>query len=51
MDNFISYIVKAQREDGYIHTPVIIEEMNRGVDTHSTQRPHRHEQEQVLKDE
>jgi hypothetical protein len=37
MDNFIGYIVKAQREDGYIHTPVIIEEMNRGVDTHSTQ--------------
>ena len=35
MDHFISYVVKAQREDGYIHTPVIIEERNKGIDTHS----------------
>lgn len=35
MDHFIGYVVKAQREDGYIHTPVIIEEKNRGIDTHS----------------
>lgn len=35
MDHVISYIVKSQREDGYIHTPVIIEEKNKGVDTHS----------------
>ena len=26
MDNFITCVVKAQRADGYIHTPVIIEE-------------------------
>ncbi|MEG1585589.1 MAG: glycoside hydrolase family 127 protein [Bacteroidales bacterium] len=37
MDHFIAHVVKAQRADGYIHTPVIIEEMNRGVDTHSGQ--------------
>ena len=35
MDHVISYIVKSQREDGYIHTPVIIEEKNKGIDTHS----------------
>ncbi len=34
MDKFIEQVVKAQREDGYIHTPVIIDEKNRGVDTH-----------------
>lgn len=39
MDKFIEQVVKAQREDGYIHTPVIIDERNRGVDTHS----HRHQ--------
>ena len=27
--------MKSQREDGYIHTPVIIEEKNKGIDTHS----------------
>lgn len=27
--------MKAQRADGYIHTPVIIEEKNKGIDTHS----------------
>ncbi|MCM1077676.1 MAG: glycoside hydrolase family 127 protein [Bacteroides sp.] len=35
MDKFIDQVVKAQREDGYIHTPVIIDERNRGVDTHA----------------
>ncbi len=35
MDKFIEQVVKAQREDGYIHTPVIIDERNRGVDTHA----------------
>ncbi len=35
MDYVIGYIVKAQRKDGYIHTPVIIEEKNKGIDTHS----------------
>lgn len=35
MDKVISHIVKAQREDGYIHTPVIIEEKNKGIDSHA----------------
>ena len=35
MDRFISCVVKAQRADGYIHTPVIIAEMNRDVDSHA----------------
>jgi DUF1680 family protein len=35
MDNVISVIVKAQRADGYIHTPVIISELNKGIDSHS----------------
>lgn len=35
MDKVIALIVKAQREDGYIHTPVIIEEKNKGIDTHA----------------
>lgn len=34
MDHFIDRVVRAQREDGYIHTPVIIDEMNRGIDSH-----------------
>lgn len=38
MDKFIDQVVKAQREDGYIHTPVIIDEKNRGVDTHTTHK-------------
>lgn len=38
MDHVISHIAPAQRGDGYIHTPVIIDEMNRGVDTHTGQR-------------
>lgn len=35
MDKVVSHIVKAQREDGYIHTPVIIEEKNKGIDSHA----------------
>ena len=35
MDQFIEQVVKAQRADGYIHTPVNIDERNRGVDTHA----------------
>ncbi|MBE6280644.1 MAG: glycoside hydrolase family 127 protein [Bacteroides sp.] len=35
MDHFITHVVKSQRADGYIHTPVIIEERNKGIDTHS----------------
>lgn len=38
MDHFIDRVVRAQREDGYIHTPVIIDEKNRGIDTHALQR-------------
>ena len=34
MDHVIDHIAKAQREDGYIHTPVVIEERNKGIDTH-----------------
>ena len=34
MDHVIKHIAEAQREDGYIHTPVIIEERNKGIDTH-----------------
>lgn len=35
MNRFIAHVVKAQRADGYIHTPVIIEEKNKGIDTHT----------------
>ena len=38
MDKFIEQVVQAQRADGYIHTPVIIEERNKGIDTHSEHR-------------
>ncbi len=38
MDKFIEQVVKAQREDGYIHTPVIIDEKNRGIDTHAKKK-------------
>lgn len=34
MDRIIATIVKVQRADGYIHTPVIITEMHKGIDTH-----------------
>lgn len=39
MDHVIGYIAKVQREDGYIHTPVIIDENNKGIDTHRADRP------------
>jgi DUF1680 family protein len=32
MDDIINVIVGSQREDGYIHTPVIIEELNKAPD-------------------
>ncbi len=35
MDKFIGMVVKSQREDGYIHTPVIIDERNKGIDSHA----------------
>lgn len=38
MDHFIDRVARAQREDGYIHTPVIIDEINRGVDSHKVNR-------------
>ena len=38
MDHVIGHIVKAQRADGYIHTPVIIEEKNKGIDTHAAKQ-------------
>ena len=38
MDHFIAHVVKSQRADGYIHTPVIIEEKNKGIDTHAVAR-------------
>lgn len=41
MDRFITCVVKAQRTDGYIHTPVIIEELNKGIDTHTLEEPHK----------
>ena len=41
MDRFIACVVKAQRADGYIHTPVIIGELNKGIDTHALpEEPH-----------
>lgn len=38
MDHFIDRVVRAQREDGYIHTPVIIDEKNRGIDSHALKK-------------
>lgn len=35
MDEAIAVIAKVQRKDGYIHTPVIIAELKKGVDTHN----------------
>ena len=35
MDRFIGCVVKAQRSDGYIHTPVIIAERNRNMQSGS----------------
>lgn len=34
MDEIIVVVGKAQRNDGYIHTPVIISELNKGIDSH-----------------
>ncbi|MFT3751534.1 MAG: glycoside hydrolase family 127 protein [Paludibacter sp.] len=34
MDDIIAVIAKVQRQDGYIHTPVIIAELNKGIDSH-----------------
>jgi hypothetical protein len=34
MDKIIAVIVKVQRADGYIHTPVIIAELHKGIDSH-----------------
>ena len=41
MDNFITCVVKAQRADGYIHTPVVIEELNKGIDSHALGDQHK----------
>ncbi|MFZ4724615.1 MAG: aceric acid hydrolase, partial [Paludibacter sp.] len=38
MDRIIATITKVQRADGYIHTPVIIAEMNKGIDSHSQEQ-------------
>ena len=38
MDRIIATIAKVQRVDGYIHTPVIIAEMNKGIDSHSQEQ-------------
>ena len=38
MDKIIAVIAKVQREDGYIHTPVIIAELNKGIDSHKHEK-------------
>ena len=35
MDKFIEQVALAQRNDGYIHTPVVISERNMGIDSHN----------------
>ncbi len=35
MDQFIEQVRLAQRNDGYIHTPVVIAERNAGIDSHA----------------
>ena len=35
MDKFIEQVALAQRNDGYIHTPVVISERNAGIDSHA----------------
>lgn len=35
MDEIIGTITRVQRKDGYIHTPVVIAEKNKGIDSHS----------------
>jgi len=38
MDRIIATIAKVQRADGYIHTPVVISEMNQGIDSHNEEQ-------------
>ena len=38
MDKIIATIAKVQRADGYIHTPVVISEMNQGIDSHNEEQ-------------
>ncbi len=38
MDDIIAMIAKSQRADGYIHTPVIIEQKNKGTDSKFSDR-------------
>lgn len=35
MDKFIEQVALAQRNDGYIHTPVVISERHQGIDSHA----------------
>ena len=35
MDQFIEQVALSQRNDGYIHTPVVISERNAGIDSHA----------------
>ena len=35
MDKFVEQVALAQRNDGYIHTPVVIAERNQGIDSHA----------------
>jgi len=37
MDEVIALIAKVQRQDGYIHTPVIVAELNKGIDSHKNE--------------
>lgn len=38
MDRIIATIAKVQRADGYIHTPVVISELNQGIDSHKDEQ-------------
>jgi len=38
MDRIIATIAKVQRADGYIHTPVVISELNQGIDSHNEEQ-------------
>lgn len=38
MDKFIAEVAKAQRADGYIHTPVVIDERHKGIDSHAVKK-------------
>lgn len=39
MDRFIAEVAEAQRADGYIHTPVVIDERSKGIDSHAKKEP------------